>query len=180
VEEWQKMSLKELTSEKHKLAERHPFNVRLISGDINTIEYISYLYQLRAVFKKLEENELPHIGMNRLYPITTDIIELIPKHTPFVILQSTSDYVSHLDTLSVEERLPHVYLNYMALLFGGQMFRKVLPGNGLLYQFDNPQEIIQSIRNIQDDSWADEVNLGFDYIIGIFDELQQLFERHSE
>jgi hypothetical protein len=60
------------------------------------------------------------------------------------------------------------------------MFRKVLPGNGLLYQFDNPQEIIQSIRNIQDDSWADEVNLGFDYIIGIFDELQQLFEQYSK
>jgi heme oxygenase len=179
MEEWQKMSLKELTSEKHKFAEQHPFNVRLMRGEISVQEYVSYLHQQREIFKKLEENNLPHKEMNRLYPITTDIIELTPKRVLFVILNSTKNYISYLDTLSAEERLPHVYLNYMALLFGGQMFRKVLPGNGLLYQFDNPQEIIQSIRNIQDDSWVDEVNLGFDYIIGIFDELQHLFEQDS-
>jgi heme oxygenase len=174
------MKLKELTSEKHKLAENSTFNNRMMRGNITVSEYVDYLAQQKEIFKKLEENKLPHPEMYRLYNISCDISELSDGLPDHIILDSTKKYVSYLDSLTTDERLPHVYLNYMALLFGGQMFKKILPGSGQLYSFENPQEIIQSIREIQQDDWADEVNRGFDFIIGIFDELQQLSEQSSQ
>jgi heme oxygenase len=174
------MSLKDLTKEKHKEAENSTFNVRMMKGNLTASEYVRYLVQQKEIFKKLEEVELPHSEMNRLNNIDSDITELSSRHDTHIVLDSTQQYILHLDSLSVEERLPHVYLNYMALLFGGQMFKKIVPGSGLFYSFDNPQEIIQSIREIQQDEWADEVSRGFDFIKGIFDELQQVSEQSSE
>jgi hypothetical protein len=41
-----------------------------------------------------------------------------------------------------------------------------------MYDFDNMMESMQSVRNIQKDEWADEVNRGFDFMIDIFKELE--------
>jgi hypothetical protein len=42
-----------------------------------------------------------------------------------------------------------------------------------MYQFEGDMmELIGSIRSIQKDEWATEVNKGFQYIINILDELQ--------
>jgi hypothetical protein len=41
-----------------------------------------------------------------------------------------------------------------------------------MYVFGNAQEMIQSIRSVQKDEWAEEVNKGFDFNISIFDELE--------
>jgi len=57
-------------------------------------------------------------------------------------------------------------------MFGGQMIKKAVPSTGRMYVFDNMQETIQSIRNVQNDEWAEEVNKGFDFNILIFDELE--------
>jgi hypothetical protein len=43
-----------------------------------------------------------------------------------------------------------------------------------MYDFENMQECIQSIRRVQKDEWADEVNKGYDFIILIFEELESL------
>ena len=55
------------------------------------------------------------------------------------------------------------------------MMKDKVPGSGKMYEFDNMKDIIMSIRSIQQDEWADEVNKGFTYIIGIFNELQTIF-----
>jgi hypothetical protein len=69
--------------------------------------------------------------------------------------------------------LPHIYLNYLAIMFGGQIIKNKIPGGGKMYEFDGDiREIAGSIRAIQKDEWADEVNIGFDYLINIYDELQ--------
>ena len=78
----------------------------------------------------------------------------------------------YLSSLSYEQILPHIYLNYMAIMFGGQMMKKAVPSTGRMYVFDNMQEAIQAIRNVQKDEWADEVNKGFDFNIMIFEELE--------
>ena len=178
------MNLRELTSEKHKLAERHPFNIRLMNGELTSWEYSKYLGELSAIFRVLESTPLPHPDMARYDACIKDIGEITLTHTrlPFFIMDSTYEYTEYLTWLSAEHAeqiLPHIYLNYMALLFGGQMIKKNVPGAGRIYDFENTSDIIQSIRDIQQDSWADEVNRGFDYIIGIFDELQQISDRTS-
>jgi hypothetical protein len=88
------------------------------------------------------------------------------------ILPITMAYSHYLSTLTKEERLPHVYLNYLALAYGGQMMKTKVPGSGKMYDFENMQEAVGSIRAIQRDEWADEVNKGFQFIINIADELQ--------
>jgi hypothetical protein len=41
-----------------------------------------------------------------------------------------------------------------------------------MYEFEDKQTAIASIRAAQQDSWADEANVGLDYVIKIYDELQ--------
>jgi len=94
-----------------------------------------------------------------------------------VILQSTKKYSDYLETLSEEESLPHIYLNYLALAFGGQIIKSKVPGSGKMYEFEGDMfEVVGSIRKIQKDEWADEVNKGLDYIINIFEDLWNYFD----
>jgi hypothetical protein len=57
-------------------------------------------------------------------------------------------------------------------MYGGQMMKKSVPSYGRMYDFENMHEAAQSIRTVQKDEWAYEVNKGFDIIIMIFDELE--------
>lgn len=52
------------------------------------------------------------------------------------------------------------------------MMKKMVPSTGKMYEFDNMKEVIRSIRTVQKDEWADEVNKGFDYNISLFAELE--------
>ena len=71
--------------------------------------------------------------------------------------------------------MPHVYLNYLALLYGGSMMKKKIEGTTYMFEFDNAKECIQSIRDIQKDDmyWIRSVNWGYSMWIFIFDMLQQ-------
>ncbi|MBK6622731.1 MAG: hypothetical protein IPG32_18380 [Saprospirales bacterium] len=50
--------------------------------------------------------------------------------------------------------------------------KKSVPSTGHMYDFDNMQEAMLSIRAFSDD-WAEEVNKGFDFAISIFQELDE-------
>jgi len=53
------------------------------------------------------------------------------------------------------------------------MMKSKVPGSGKMYEFEGDmRELIGSVRAIQNDEMADEVNKGFQYIINILDELQ--------
>jgi len=167
------LPLKEATSIKHKQAERMPFNTRMFRGLLSKNEYLLYLNQQLQIFQTIESIGLPHSSLKRTENVQADIDELKSQgyYSDF-ILSSTNAYVDYLGFLSYEQVLPHVYLNYMAIMFGGQMIKKAVPSTGRMYVFDNMQETIQSIRNVQNDEWAEEVNKGFDFNILIFDELE--------
>jgi heme oxygenase len=168
------MNLKEATKIKHKTAEQMPFNIRMIKGEISKNDYLYYLIQQFAIFKTIEDKGLPHPSLSRKEKFVEDINELTQNiKDEYGLLPATIKYVDYLKSLNYEEVLPHIYLNYLALMFGGQMIKKMLPTTGNIYNFDNFAEAMQSIRNIQKDEWADEVNKGFDYIIKMFDELEK-------
>ena len=97
-----------------------------------------------------------------------------------VLLHENLDYANYLITLDNETILPHIYLNYLALAYGGQMMKTKVPGSGRMYDFDNMMECVGSIRAIQKDEWVDEVNKGFDFLIEIFDELQNTIRPNGE
>ena len=169
--------LKEAIAENHSLAEKMPFNQRMFRGELSNEEYILYLSQQLAIFDAIEMHELPHPALDRANKVFEDIKELVGEGqiqiTPLV---STNEYRKYLNSLTKEELLPHVYLNYLALMFGGQMMKDKIPGSGKMYEFDGDvREIAGSIRAIQKDEWADEANKALDYNIKILDELHRIF-----
>jgi hypothetical protein len=174
------LPLKEATSEKHKQAERMPFNVRMFKSLLNKDEYLLYINQQLQVFQAIERIGLPHNSLERSKSILADIEELNSwGYNTSIILRSTKTYVDYLNSLSYEQVFPHIYLNYLAVMFGGQMMKKSVPSSGRMYDFDNMQEALQSVRNVQKDEWADEVNKGFDFMILIFEELEtKCTDRH--
>lgn len=174
------MGLREATAELHSKAEKMEFNQRMFRGELSTDEYVKYLYQQLFIFDTIELRSLPHPSLDRIDNIKADLLELVSSldvlSNP---LPSTLVYVSHITSLTQEECLPHVYLNYLALAYGGQMMKTKVPGSGKMYDFENMHVAIGSIRALQKDEWADEVNKGFQFIINILDELQNTTERNS-
>lgn len=163
------VSLREATGEKHKIAESMAFNQRMVKGELLEKEYLSYLTQQYYIFQELESTSNVNKFLLRLESVKQDIEELgsIDK-----ILKSTAAYINYLSSLNSDSIQPHIYLNYLALAYGGQMIKQKIPGSGKMYEFEDKQEAINSIRKIQKDEWANEVNTGFDYLINIYDELQ--------
>jgi heme oxygenase len=167
------MSLREATSTLHSKAEKMEFNQRMFNGELSKEEYILYLCQQLAIFDAIEIHELPHPALDRAGKVFEDIKELVGEgQIQITSLSSTNEYRKYLNTLTKEEQLPHVYLNYLALAYGGQMIKSKVPGSGKMYDFENMMECVGSVRAIQNDEMADEVNKGFQYIINILDELQ--------
>lgn len=172
------MGLRELTSEKHRLAEQNEFNKRMISGQLSKEDYLLYLIQQYHIFKAIETKHLPYTELDRIDKILEDIKELDGKISwP---LESTHSYVEYLFTLKYSDLLAHIYLNYLALTFGGQIIKSKVPGSGKMYEFNNIKQCIGSIRYLQKDEWAEEVNKGFDFLIDIFDGLQNTTRPNGE
>jgi heme oxygenase len=168
------MSLRESTAELHKIAEQKRFNQRMVNGELSKSEYVEYLHQQFYIFKAIEYFSLPHESLKRLDCVLDDIEEL-DLFNPELLLESTKEYVNYLLELNEESILPHVYLNYLALLYGGQIIKNKVHGSGKMYTFKNKEECINNIRKVQSDEWSEEVNKGFKFIINILDELQRNF-----
>ena len=167
--------LKEATHYKHKEAERMLFNVKMFKGELDVHQYAKYLQSQLAIFTAIEENfELPNEGLKRVSAVNKDLISLgYLKYNLANIDPATQNYVDHIKSLDSDTAMAHVYLNYLAIMFGGQMMKKNTPGDGNMYEFENMMECAGSVRAIQKDEWSDEVNKGFDFMIEIFKELEK-------
>ena len=174
------MGLKEATAEKHKKAERMAFNVLMINGKLTAPQYQWYLQAQYTIFEAIEDNfELPHPALARKAAVHSEIDSVgmdtnpgstVPGSMP--VVQAALDYAEYIKGLEQEEVNAHIYLHYLALMFGGQMIKSKVPGNGAMYEFgEDMMAAAGAIREIQSDDWADEVNLGFDKMIQIFKEL---------
>jgi heme oxygenase len=174
------MGLREETAEKHRIAEQKEFNQRMFRGELTKEEYVIYLTQQSLIFNQIEfGNNLPSDSLRRAEKITEDLKELKEKEN-YIVLPSTIEYVNYISNLTEEQLLPHIYLNYLAIAYGGQMMKSKVPGSGRMYDFDNMMECVGSIRAVQKDEWAEEVNKGFDFLIDIFDGLQNTTRPNGE
>ncbi len=179
------LPLKDAIAEKHSQAEKMPFNQRMIKGELTPVEYMMYVCQLQPLFNHIERFPLPHPDMAREERAMVDIAELrlLPGNLTNVWakpLQTTFHYMQYLLKLNEEKTKPHMYINYLALMFGGQMIKSKVPGTGRMYDFNNMQECIAAVRAIQSDDWAEEANIALDYHIAILDELQEVSELISQ
>ena len=177
------MSLKDLTMDHHKDAERQEFVKVLMSGNINPELYATYLWNQHKKYDLLEAmagatgllDNLPDI--RRKLKIEKDYLELWKHVNPPILVQSTRDYIMHMKEIMHDTNalMAHVYVLHMGDLSGGQMISKKVPGSGTMYQFDtDKQKLKEAIREKINDDMADEAKYVFTSATNLFKELMEL------
>ena len=183
------MSLKELTWKQHHNAERQKFAGVLMSGKITKKVYMRYLMNQHYCYSALEnhsEFKLPDNRLKRSDKIRKDIEELLYQMTGvyveapdehagllFEIKPSSLDYGNYVEDniKTYEQFMAHVYVRYLGDLRGGQMISKKVPGSGKYYEFDEPDELANSIYIRINDDMADEAKKVFEYATKLFKEM---------
>ena len=137
-------TLKELTWEHHKEAERQGFVKILMSGKIHPEVYANYLFNQHKCYNILEplamaEGLLDKFPFIRRAPaIKADFDELWTyAHQP-MMMESTRKYVDYANKELMdcpEKIMAHIYVRHMGDLSGGQMIKRKVPGLGKYYEF---------------------------------------------
>jgi heme oxygenase len=176
-------TIKELTWEHHKNAERQEFAKLLISGNIHPDMYATYLWNQHKKYDILEamldvNNLFVEVGdIRRKLLIEADIAELWKHKEEPQLVPSTHEYIEHMRTIMTdpEKLIAHMYVLYMGDLSGGQMIKKKIPGAGRMYDFNaDVKEVKEKIRAIVTDEMAEEAKWVFESSTKLFQELMEL------
>jgi len=174
--------LKELTWAHHQAAERRKFAKELLSGSIDPKLYHKFLTCQYMNYNVLEQATIipPHLNkIHRARRIFQDIRELeeaFGLEPDGIFPPSVNEYASRIAMLQESDDnhglLAHMYVRHFGELHGGQMIKKKIPGNGLMYEFaGDTKYLIEEFRKLLDDDMAEEAKICFDFASQLFDEL---------
>jgi len=166
--------LKELTKDNHTKAEKSRFVNALFKKALPEKAYSDYLFNQKTIYKVLEN--LCSVGgilqgiedIKRSDKIKTDFEALANSGT---IYNSTIEYVEHISGLPKELLIAHLYVRHFGDMYGGQMIKKMVPGNPTMYDFENKETLIEKVRQMLHDGLAKEANICFEFAIKLFDEI---------
>lgn len=172
------MSLKELTQERHVLAENTAFMRSVFAGTLPLTTWIDYTYQKFQWYQAIEQqadkigflDQLP--GIARAQLIREDFYHMSgDDHATYSYKMITGEYVQYINSLQDDKRvLAHLYTWHMGDMFGGQMIKKLIPAPHRHLEFDNARELMMTMRSMLTDDMADEANVAFDWAIRILSE----------
>jgi heme oxygenase len=172
------MSLKELTQERHALAENTAFMRSVFAGTMRPEIWTDYTYQKFQWYYAIEDQagkmglleELP--GIARAHLIRDDFYDMISgNHDTYFFRPITGEYVQYINGLDDAKRvLAHLYTWHMGDMFGGQMIKKLIDAPHRHLDFDNAQALMMTMRGMLTDDLADEANIAFDWAIRILSE----------
>jgi len=173
------MSLKDLTWEHHKNAERQKFVKVMFSGSIDPKLYAEFLFNQHQAYDLLEAMAMAHGLFNdmpdvrRAPKIYEDFKELWQNDVSLEIKNSTKEYLAHLKTIKDNPTalMAHIYVRHMGDLSGGQMIRKKVPGMGKMFDFEDRDKAKEVIRSKINDSMADEAKKCFEFATALFKEM---------
>jgi len=187
-------TLKELTWEHHKEAERQKFVKVLMSGKINPEIYAIYLANQHKTYDVLEAmamadgllDDMPEI--RRAPRIKKDFDELWTYSWQPVIFPTTEKYIKYVaETLMdcPEKIIAHIYVRHMGDLSGGQMIMKRTPGPNRYYKFKHKEvgdykrivkETINTYLNVYEHSVLPEAKFCFQSATNLFKEMKELHD----
>jgi heme oxygenase len=172
-------NLKDLTKEVHQNAERQEFVEVLMSGKIHDDTYAIFLANQHPMYNVLESlakskgllNGLP--GICRASAIHEDFKELWKHDEAAPLLDVTKRYTDHITKIAGDKTklFAHIYTRHMGDLSGGRMISGFIPGEGRLYQFDDPDTLKAKIRERLTDEMADEAKVCFGFAAQTFKEM---------
>ena len=177
------MSLKDLTKESHTAAEKTKFMKAVFSGNMKQDVWADFLYQKSLFYNAIEScadllhllDDLPNIRRSRLL---LDDYAALSENRNARYKKITLDYYRYITSLhpDKEKILAHLYTWHMGDLHGGQMIKKVLPFSHSHLEFENRDELINTLRKKLNDSMSDEANIAFDWAIKIMKEYDTKFD----
>jgi len=165
-------TLKELTWESHQKAEQTEIMQQLLSNQITNRMYCNLVYTKYLVFAQLE-NRIDFVTpcLHRAQCALNDWQQMqcsLPKCVP-----SLETYLELLRKLDSHFVWAHVYVHYLAPLYGGQIIKKVIQHRfpTSMYEFDDPMNAIAEVRSKVNLEMAEQANLAFDYTTKFLNEL---------
>jgi len=169
------MSLKELTADKHALAENTPFMKAVFQQSLNTDDWIDFVVQKQLLYTGIESvasaagllTDMPDI--QRSHYLFLDSTSMLNGRDIPAFKKITIDYYNYILSLypDSDRIMAHLYVWHMGDLFGGQMIKKMISGSHKSLDFDNPDYLKTKIRTKLKDSMAAEANVAFDWAISI-------------
>ena len=177
------MSLKELTKASHTAAEKTKFMKAVFSGNMKQDVWADFLYQKSLFYNAIEScadllniiDDVPGIRRSKLL---LDDYNALSEYRDSRYKKVTLDYYRYITALypDREKLLAHLYTWHMGDLHGGQMIKKVLPFSHNHLEFENREELINSLRAKLNDNMSEEANIAFDWAIKIMKEYDAKFD----
>lgn len=165
-------TLKELTWDAHKQAEQTEIMHALIKDEIKPHVYSDLVWSKYKIYSVIEQHvQFKNPDLYRANAAFKDWTLLGSKqaHEPMELHL----YVDHLRTLHTSALWSHVYVQYLAPLYGGQIIKRVIahrfPVN--MYEFDNSTHAIQEIRDMVTVDMATEANRAFEMTTAYYESL---------
>jgi heme oxygenase len=171
------MGLRELTQDRHHAAENTDFMQAVIAGIMPLNIWAQYTQDRIIWYSAIEYqaqqqgllSQLP--GIQRTQSLVLDLIDMTggimtdQDHTQPLAYH---DYIMNLTT--ADQVMAHLYTWHMGDLYGGQMIKRMISAPCRSLDFDNADQLKQTIRIMLHDGMADEVNGAFDWAIKILNE----------
>lgn len=175
------MSLKELTSANHRLAEKTPFMKALLTGKMPINVWADYTYNKMLWYGAIESkaraegflDDLPDI--DRAYKLYQDYKEMTEmadydKTKPAIGHSVVRDYQQYILDLEPGLVLAHLYVWHMGDLHGGQRIKEVVAAPNRNLTFKDVEGLKEKIRAKLSDNLGDEANRAFEWTIKILND----------
>jgi len=173
-----KTTLKELTWDLHTQAEKTPLMNSLLKNEIEAGLYCQMVYTKFVMYSVIEEKiKFQTTGLSRAPSALQDWHEMgcdMPR-----CLSQFTKYMDYLRTLNTHQLWPHVYVHYLAPLYGGQIIKKVVGGRfpTRIYDFPDAEAAKMEIRERLTLDMASEANKSFEMTIAYYDELYESYHK---
>ena len=171
------MSLKELTKDRHHIAETTDFMKLVFAGKMPLSVWANYTKNRTIWYSAIEHMAKRYGLLDDLHGIErTELLMLDYMEMTLGIIHpgemlSAIEYQNYIMNLDSADRvMAHVYTWHMGDLYGGQMIKRMITAPSRSLDFENADQLKVNIRNKLKDTMADEANCAFDWAIKILNE----------
>jgi heme oxygenase len=172
------MSLKELTAEKHKLAETTKFMKAVFASKMDLTTWADWTYQRSLFYDAIEHQcnsanylkDLP--GIQRSDLLKKDWLDMVPAldiNHSIKYRGITMRYYVYILSLDPASALSHLYVWHMGDMFGGQLIKTLVNAPHASLEFENAPMLIANLRAKLSNTMGTEANIAFDWAIKIME-----------
>jgi heme oxygenase len=166
-------TLKELTWPAHKRAEQTELMHALLKDSITHAQYVALLCVKYEIYAQIEQQvKFECAELYRATATLQDLNQLNASHT-CVKSSQLHEYLNVLAKCDSEQIWGHVYVHYLAPVYGGQIIKKIIQHRFpvLTYEFQDVATCVQEIRQKTHVGLAPAANLAFEHTEKIYSEI---------